>query len=81
MGHSTMTKGFSNPENKTAKELTKKRQTARYYGFKANEGLHDEYKNHPRAQYVMSFTEYKKLRKNQKKFAVWIQENPMTYRE
>ena len=72
-----MVKGFTNSENKTSKELTKNKQSRSYYGFKANEGLYDEYKNHPKAQYVMTFIEYKKLRKNQRKFAKWIQENPM----
>lgn len=72
-----MVKGFTNSENKIAKELTKHRQNRVKSAFRSNEGLYDEYKNHPKAQYIMSFVEYKKLRKNQRKFAKWIQENPM----
>jgi hypothetical protein len=71
-----MTEGFSNPENRLSKELSYARQKSRQKAFKRYEGLHDEFIKHPRAQYQMSFTEYKKLRKNQKKFATWVMKNP-----
>jgi hypothetical protein len=71
-----MAEGFSSPTNKLAKELSYARQKAQKNAFKRNEGLHDEYISHPRAQYQMSFIEYKKLRRNKIKFAKWISKNP-----
>lgn len=73
-----MPEGFSNPENKLSKELSYARQKSRQTAFKRHEGLHDEFVKHPRAQYQMSFTEYKRLRKNQKKFAAWVAKNPFS---
>jgi hypothetical protein len=71
-----MPEGFSNPENKLSKELSHARQKSNQKNFKKYEGLHDEFIKHPKAQYQMSFTEYKKLRRNQKKFAIWVTKYP-----
>jgi hypothetical protein len=67
---------IANINNYTSKELTKARQSAIRKSAIKYSGLHEEYLNHPKAQFIMSFIEYKKLKRNKKKFEKWIDKNP-----
>lgn len=66
-----MTKGFTNPENKTSKELTSARYKQKVYGQYTYAGWHDDFMNSG-AHYQMNFTEYKKMRRNRKKYDAWL---------
>jgi hypothetical protein len=67
---------IANPNNFISKELSKAGKSAKKRNAIKYEGLHDEYISHPKAQYVMSFLEYKKLKRNKRKFANWVNKNP-----
>jgi len=69
-----MVKGFTNSGNKTSKELTSAKWKSKVYHSNSTQGWYDDYKNSP-AQYQMTFLEYKKLRRNRKKFEKWVEIN------
>jgi hypothetical protein len=69
-----MTKSFFNPENKTAKELTNAKYNQKKYFQNSQKGWYEDYMN-SRAQYQMTFIEYKKLRKNKTKYDKWLKDN------
>lgn len=66
-------KGFASPDNKTSKELSSAKFKSKVY-HSHKQFWHQDYVNSP-AQYQMTFLEYKKLRKNKRKFEKWVEEN------
>lgn len=66
-------KGFANPDNKTSKELNNAKWKSKIH-HSSTQFWYQDYVNSP-AQYQMTFLEYKKLRKNKRKFEKWVEEN------
>lgn len=69
-----MTNTFFNPANKTAKELTSAKIKQKEYFQRSQKGWYEDYMN-SRAQFQMTFLEYKKLRKNKIKYDKWLNSN------
>lgn len=72
---------IANHNNRISKELSSVGKAAKRRNALKYQGVHDEYIRHPKAQYTMSFLEYKKLRRNKKRFAAWLNKYPFIERK
>lgn len=66
-------KGFANPHNQLSKELNNASYKSKIY-HNSMQFWYQDYVNSP-AQYQMNFADYKKLRKNKRKYEKWLREN------
>jgi hypothetical protein len=69
-----MVKGFTNSANRTSREITLAKKKQKEYFQKSQAGWHEDYMKSG-AQYQMTFLEYKKLRRNKKKYTKWLETN------